>query len=188
MLNSNRYMWQWKKEAMSCKIHIFNFKSHFWRDFLAYCTRPVGVHLAMACVGRSFDSFSIFLFSLKIKKSQMLKKIMFSCIHLPIWPYIYIISTQNDEKNCIVICIPVNCMWTIAKSWILVSNAIISIKLSWANDFMHNIMVKFIHSLSHYLVLLRLALTLLLTSLYSLIQSFTELLNCIYHNSYEENA
>ena len=41
-----------------------DFKSHF-RDFLAYCTRPVSVHLAMASVGYSFNSFSIFVLSLR---------------------------------------------------------------------------------------------------------------------------
>ena len=79
--------WQWKEEAMLCEIHMRNFKSHFWWDFLACCTRPVSVHLAMACVGCSFNSFWIFLLSLK--QQQNLMKIMFSCIHFPIilWPH-----------------------------------------------------------------------------------------------------
>ena len=76
VLNSSQYMWQWKEEAMLCKIHV--------RD-LAYCTRPVSVRLVMACVGCSFNSFSIFL--LNLKQKQNLMKIMFSCIHFPIWPY-----------------------------------------------------------------------------------------------------
>ena len=42
-------------------MHMHNLKSHFQQDFLAYCTRAVSVHLAMACVGCSFDSFSVFL-------------------------------------------------------------------------------------------------------------------------------
>ena len=83
-LNSNWHMWQWKEEAMLCEIHIHDFRSYFLQDFLAYCTRPVSVHLAMACVGCSFDSFSIFLLSLK---QQNLMKIMFSCIRFQIWPY-----------------------------------------------------------------------------------------------------
>ena len=62
-----------------------NFKSHSWQDFLAYCTRPANVHLAMVCVSCSFNSFSIFWLSLK--QQQNLMKIMFSCIHFPIWPY-----------------------------------------------------------------------------------------------------
>ena len=70
---------------MLCKIHMRDFKSHFRQDFLAYCTRPVSVHLAMACIGCSFNSFSVFLLSLK--QQQNLMKIMFSCIHFPIWPY-----------------------------------------------------------------------------------------------------
>ena len=85
ILNSNRHVWQWNEEAMLCKIHMHNFKSHFQQDFLAYCTMPVSVHLAMACVHCSFDSFSIFLLSLK--QHQNLMKIMFSSIHFPIRPY-----------------------------------------------------------------------------------------------------
>ena len=64
---------------------MHDFKSHFRRDFVAYCTGPVSVHLAMACVSCSFDSFSVCLLSLK--QQQNLMKIMFSCIHFPIWPY-----------------------------------------------------------------------------------------------------
>ena len=44
-----------------CKIHMQNLKSHFWRDFFAYYTRPVNVHLAMVCVGCLFSNFSVFL-------------------------------------------------------------------------------------------------------------------------------
>ena len=44
------------------------------------------MHLVMACVGCSFDSFSIF--SLSLKQQQNLMKIMFSSIHFPIWPYL----------------------------------------------------------------------------------------------------
>ena len=67
-----------------CEIHMHDFKSHFQQDFLAYCIRPVSVHLAMACVSCLFDSFSIILLSLK--QQQNLVKIMLSCIHFPIWP------------------------------------------------------------------------------------------------------
>ena len=93
--NSNQYMWQWKEEAMLCKIHMCNSKSLFQQDFLAYCARPVSVHLAIACVGCSFDSFSVFLLSLK---QQNLMKIMFSCIHFPIWPYIPKIMIEKKNK------------------------------------------------------------------------------------------
>ena len=85
ILNFSRHVWRWKEEAMLCEIHTRDFKSHFRWDFLAYCTRPVSVHLAMACVGCSFDSFSVFLLSLK--PQQNLMKIMFSCIHFPLGPY-----------------------------------------------------------------------------------------------------
>ena len=93
ILNSNWHVWQWKEEAMLYKIHMHNFKSHFQQDFLAYCTRPVNVRLTMACVGCSFDIFSIFLLSLK--QQQNLMKIMFSRIHfsnMAIYP-------QNNEKT-----------------------------------------------------------------------------------------
>ena len=85
ILNSNQHVWQWKEEAMLCEIHMRDFRSHFWWDFLAYCTRPISVHLVMACVGCSFDSFWISLLSLK--RQQNLMKIMFPGIHFPIWPY-----------------------------------------------------------------------------------------------------
>ena len=39
----------------------------------------------MACVSCLLDSFSVFLLSLK--QQQNLIKIMFSCIHFPMWPY-----------------------------------------------------------------------------------------------------
>ena len=64
---------------------MHNFRSHFQWDFLACCTRRVRVRLAMACVGCSLNSFSVFLLSLK--QEQNLMKIMFSCIHFPVWPY-----------------------------------------------------------------------------------------------------
>ena len=80
---------------------MHNFKSHFQWDFLAYCTKPVSLHLAMVCVGCSFDSFSIFLLSLK--QQQNLMKIMFSCINFPIWPY----PPQIMKKMYFIL---VNCM------------------------------------------------------------------------------
>ena len=55
IFNSSQHMWQWKAEAM-CEIHMHDIKSHFQQDFLAYCTRPVSVHMAMACIGGSFNS------------------------------------------------------------------------------------------------------------------------------------
>ena len=77
---------------------------HAQQDFLAYCTRPVSVHLAMVCVGCSFDSFSIFL--LTLKQQQNLMVIMFSCVHFPIWPY--------PPKIFFLYFILVNCMgWQI---------------------------------------------------------------------------
>ena len=50
ILNSNRHVWQWKEEGMLCEIHKCDLKFHFQQDFLAYCTKPVSEHLAMACV------------------------------------------------------------------------------------------------------------------------------------------
>ena len=74
------------RKKQCCAEDMHDFRSHFWWDFLAYCTRPVSVHLAMACVGCSFDSFSVFLLSLK--QQQNLIKMMFSCIHFPVCPYL----------------------------------------------------------------------------------------------------
>ena len=88
-------------EGRSNLVHMHDFKSHFQWDFLAYCTRPVSVHLATASVGCSFNSFSIFLLSLK--QQQNLVKIMFSCIHFPICPY----PPQNNDKLYFIL---VNCM------------------------------------------------------------------------------
>ena len=51
------------------------------------------MRLAMACVGCSLNSFSVFLLSLK--QQQNLMKIMFSCIHFPVWPY----PPQNNERK-----------------------------------------------------------------------------------------
>ena len=73
-----------KKQCCAKYTCIRDFKSHFRRDFLAYCTSPVSVHLAMVRAGCSFDSFSIF--SLSLKHQQHLMKIMFCCIHFPVWP------------------------------------------------------------------------------------------------------
>ena len=79
ILNSKRHMWQRKEEAL-CEIHMRNFKPHFRQDFLAYCTRPVSVHLVMACV--SCSGFSTFLLSLK--QQNLMKNYV---IHFPAWPY-----------------------------------------------------------------------------------------------------
>ena len=85
-------------------------KSYFQWDFVAYCTRPVSMHLMMACVSCSFDNFSVFLLSLK--QQQNLMKMMFSCIHFPIWPY-----PPKIMKNLYFIL--VNCMgWQV---WIIYS-------------------------------------------------------------------
>ena len=62
--------------------------------------RPVSVHLVMVSVSCSFSSFSVFLLSLK---QQNLMKIMFSCIHFPIWPYF----PKNNENLYFIL---VNCM------------------------------------------------------------------------------
>ena len=61
ILNSIQHMWQWKEEAVLCWICMRNFKSHFRLDFWAYCTSPVSMHLAVACICCSLNSFSVFL-------------------------------------------------------------------------------------------------------------------------------
>ena len=103
ILNSNCHVRQRKEGAMSCKIHMHDFKSHFWQDFLASCMRPVSMHLVMACVSCSWDSFSIFLLSLKQQQNRLI--IMFSCIHFTIWPY----PPQNNERKKVYFVL-VNCM------------------------------------------------------------------------------
>ena len=102
ILNSKCHVWPWKERAMLCEIHMRDFKSHFWQDFLAYHTRPVSVYLAMACVSCLFDSFSVFLLSLKQRQNTM--KIMFSCIHFLVWPY------PPKIFFYFFIFLPVNCM------------------------------------------------------------------------------
>ena len=79
---------------MLCLIHMHDFTSHFQQDFLAYCIRPVSVHLAMVSVGCSFNSFSVFFF-LSLKQQQNLMKIVF------LSPFFsnMAISPQNNEKN-----------------------------------------------------------------------------------------
>ena len=54
--------------------------------FLAYCTRPVSVHLAMASVGCSFNSFSVFcsvLHNNKISWSLCFPVFIFQYGHIP---------------------------------------------------------------------------------------------------------
>ena len=43
------------------------------------------MNLVMAFISCSFDSFSVFF--LCVKQEQNFMKIMFSCIHFPVWPY-----------------------------------------------------------------------------------------------------
>ena len=81
-------------------MHDFKFKPHFWWDFLAYCISPVCVYLTMLCVSCSFNSFSIFLLSLK---QQNLMKIVF------LYPFSNMaISSKIMKKN--VFYILVNCI------------------------------------------------------------------------------
>ena len=65
---------------------MHNFKSHFQWDFLTYCTRTVSVHLAMACVGCSFDKFFSSLFA-QFKTTTKSHENYVSCIHFQVWPY-----------------------------------------------------------------------------------------------------
>ena len=84
ILNCSQHLWQWKEEAVVYEIHMRDFRFHFQQDFLAYCTRPVSAHLVMACVSCSFDSFSVFLLSLKQQQNPFSHKA---------------ISPQHNEKN-----------------------------------------------------------------------------------------
>ena len=83
---------------------MHNFKSHFWWDFLAYCTRPASVHLVMAFISCSFDGFSI---SAQFKTTKSHENYDF--LH----PFSSMaISPQNNEKKTYFIL--VNCMgWQI---------------------------------------------------------------------------
>ena len=93
ILNSNRYMWQWKEEATLCEIHMRDFKSHFWWYFLANCARPVSVHLAMACVCCLFTSFSIFFAQCKTTTKSHENYVF-------LYPFSSMaISPPNNEKN-----------------------------------------------------------------------------------------
>ena len=109
VLNFNWHMQQWKEKVM-CEIHLCNLKSHFRQDVYAYCTRPVSMHLMMVCVSCSFNSFSIFL--LCFAQQQNLIKIMFFCIHFPVWLY----PPQNNEKKIFLYCklYWLTGMWTVS--------------------------------------------------------------------------
>ena len=72
-------------EVMLCEIHMHDFKSHFQQDFLAYCTRPVIVHLAMVYISAARLTLFQQQQMLSLKHQNM--KIMFSCIQFPVWPY-----------------------------------------------------------------------------------------------------
>jgi len=68
---------------------MHDFRSHFRQAFLAYCTRPVHVHLAMACIGCSFNSlFAQFKTTTKSHENYVF-----------LYPFSSIaISPQNNEK------------------------------------------------------------------------------------------
>ena len=101
ILNSNWHVWQWKKEAMLCEIHTQDFKAHFWRDFLIYCTRPDSVHLAMACVSCSFDSLKKNLFAQFKTTTKSHENYVFL--------YSFSKYLKNKTKQKLYF-IPVNCM------------------------------------------------------------------------------
>ena len=92
ILNFNWHVWQWKEEAMLCEIHMHDFKSRIWQDFVAYNTRPVSVHLAMAWVGCSFNSFHLFAQFKTTTKSHE------NCVFL--YPFSNMAgSAQNNNKK-----------------------------------------------------------------------------------------
>ena len=93
ILNSIRHVWQGKEEAMLCEIQVCDFKSHFLRDFSAYCTQPVSVHLVMAFTGCSFNSFSIFFAQFKTTTKSHENYVF-------LYPFSSMaISPQNNEKH-----------------------------------------------------------------------------------------
>ena len=87
--NSNQHVWQWKEEAMLCEIHMqHDFKSHRPTRFLSllhYASQGAfgdGV-CRLLIILTAFQSFC----SVSLKQQQNLMKVMFSCVHFPIWPY-----------------------------------------------------------------------------------------------------
>ena len=97
---------------------MHNFKSHFQWDFLAYCTRPVSLHLAMVCVGCSFDSF-LNLFA-QFKTATKSHENHVSCINFPIWPY----PPQIMDFFFFVL---VNCIgWQVCSTWQVFTHIYIS--------------------------------------------------------------
>ena len=84
-----------KKQCCAKYIYIYmnNLKSHFWWDFLAYCTRPASVNLVMAFTGCSFNSFSIFF-------AQFKTTTKFHENYVFLYPFSSMaISPQNNEKH-----------------------------------------------------------------------------------------
>ena len=77
---------------MLCEIQVYDFRSHFLQDFLAYCTQPVSVHLAMACVGCLLEFFSLF--------DQFKTATKFHENYIFLYPFSNMaISPQNNEKT-----------------------------------------------------------------------------------------
>ena len=98
ILNSNQRVWQWKEVALVWEIHMHDFKSHFQQDFLAYCTWPVSVHLAMTCVIQQF--FNLFAQFKTTTKSHENYVFLYPFSNMAISPQIMIFK----------IFIQVNCM------------------------------------------------------------------------------
>ena len=75
----------------------------------------------------TFDSFSIFLLSLK--QQQNLMKIMFSCIHFPIWPY----PPQIMIKKIIIVL--VNCMgWQVCNMVVVIISFLLFLLLLFSSS------------------------------------------------------
>ena len=81
-MNSNWHVWRWKEEAMLCKIHTQDFKSHFWQDFLA-SNRLYCVHLASQ---RAFGDGMCWLLVQQFLTTKSPENYVFR-IHFSIWPY-----------------------------------------------------------------------------------------------------
>ena len=81
--------------------------THAQQDLLAYCTRPVSVHLVMACTGCSFNSFCLFA-QFKTTKSHE--------NHVFLYPFSSMaISPQNNDF--FIYFILVSCMGWQDGSW-----------------------------------------------------------------------
>ena len=77
--NSNRHLWQWKEEQCCAKYACTT---------LNLTSDEISQTIASQCeFGDGVHQLLIFQFLLNLKQQQNLMKMMFYCIHFPVWPY-----------------------------------------------------------------------------------------------------